>query len=335
MPDECRKKLNMKMNFEEDSIPHSQSGGCKTETDVVDRRGYSEDRCCTSMSLYLREVGRVKLLTREEEVELAARIKKGDQEAREQMIKANLRLVVKIARSYEGIGVPLLDLISEGNIGLMKAVERFDPSKGAKLSAYSAWWIRQAITRALASQSKAMRLPTHVVDKLAKLRRAALQMEEELGREPTDEELAEEVGTTSARVTQMRMAAIRPASLDAQLDGDDIRSFGETVADEKAESPYEKLEGKTFGVMLWNTIKTLDRREQRILGLRFGLDGEPAKTLEEAGEELGLSRERVRQIETAALMKLRRRIMNLENNLPLNGSRASEPVRALSSVSRW
>jgi RNA polymerase primary sigma factor len=279
------------------------------------------------MALYLREVGRVKLLTPQEEIELAARIKKGDREAREQMIKANLRLVVRIARSYEGIGVPLLDLISEGNIGLMKAVERFDPSKGAKLSSYGAWWIKQAIAQALASQSKAMRLPMHVVGKLGKMRRAALRLEEELGRDPTDEELAAEVGTTSARVTQMRMAAIRPASLDAQFDGEEIGNYAETVADENAETPYEKLEGKTFMAMLWTTIRTLNEREQAILGLRFGLDGKPPRTLEETGEELSMSRERVRQLEKAALVKLRRRIRNLENNPSLNRSRASEPVR--------
>jgi RNA polymerase primary sigma factor len=229
------------------------------------------------------------------------------------MIKSNLRLVVKIARAYEGIGLPLLDLISEGNIGLMRAVDRFDPNKGAKLSGYGALWIRQAITKALASQSKAMRLPTHVVDKLGKMRRTASRLEEELGREPTDEELAAEVGMTSRRVTQMRMAAIRPASLDAQMDGEEIGSFAETIADEKAESPYEKLEDKTLTAMLREMVNTLSRREQAVLRSRFELDGEPTKTLEGTGEELGLSAERVRQIEKAALEKLRRRMNSLEN----------------------
>src|SRR5208283_2472906 len=241
----------------------------------------------TCISLYLRDIGRAKLLTPQEEIQLAGRIKKGDREARDQMIKSNLRLVVKIARAYEGIGLPLLDLISEGNIGLMRAVDRFDPNKGAKLSGYGALWIRQAITQALASQSKAMRLPMHVVDKLGKMSRAASRLEEELGREPTDEELAAEVGTTSRRVTQMRMAAIRPASLDAQIDGEDIRSFAETVADEKAESPYEKLEDKTLTAILREMVNTLNPREQAVLRSRFELDGEPTKTLEEIGEELG------------------------------------------------
>jgi RNA polymerase primary sigma factor len=267
----------------------------------------------TCISLYLRDIGRAKRLTPHEEIELAARIKKGDREARDQMIKSNLRLVVKIARAYEGIGLPLLDLISEGNIGLMRAVDRFDPNKGAKLSGYGALWIRQAITQALASQSKAVRLPTHVVDKLGKMSRAASRLEEELGREPTDEELAAEVGTTSRRVAQMRMAAIRPASLDAQIDGEDIGSYAEIIADEKAESPYEKLENKARAAMVREIAQTLDEREQVILRSRFGLEGESPKTLDEIGQELGLSSERVRQLQNAALKKVRRRINNLEN----------------------
>src|SRR5450759_4629572 len=162
-----------------------------------DRPAYDGD---TAIRLYLREIGLVKLLTPQEEIVLAARIKKGDKKAREHMIKANLRLVVKIARDYEGIGLPLLDLISEGNIGLIKAVERFDPAKGGKLSTYSAWWIKQSIKRALASQSKTIRLPIHMVDKIARMRRTALHLQEELGREPSDEELGEELGITGRQV---------------------------------------------------------------------------------------------------------------------------------------
>lgn len=277
------------------------------------RRTSETSRNDSSITLYLREIGRVKLLTPREEIELAARVKEGDEEARNEMIQANLRLVVKIAQAYEGIGVPLPDLISEGNIGLTRAVERFDPDKGAKLSYYSAFWIKQAITKALASQSKAVRLPVHVADKLSIMGRAALRLEEELGREPTDEELAAEMGTSSFRVNRMRMAAMRPASLDAQIEGEALRSYAETVADETAESPYQKLEGKSLAAMLGKMIKTLGRRERAILRSRFGLDGEPPKNLAETGEELGLSGERVRQIEKAALVKLRRRINNLEN----------------------
>src|ERR1700681_4789212 len=186
----------------------------------------------TGIKIYLREIGQIRLLTPPEELDLAARIKKGDREARAQMIEANLRLVVKIAHDYANFGLPLLDLVSEGNIGLMKAVERFDPAKGGKLSTYAAWWIKQSIKRALANQSKTIRLPVHLVDKISKMRRVSLQMSEELGREPTDEELAEEVGMASRKVSRLKTASIRPASLDAPISEDELTEFGESVADE-------------------------------------------------------------------------------------------------------
>ncbi len=201
-----------------------------------ERSAYDGD---TAIKLYLREIGQVKLLTPQEEIELAARIKKGDKKAREQMIKANLRLVVKIAHDYENYGLPLLDLINEGNIGLMKAVERFDPAKGGKLSTYGSWWIKQAIKRALANQSKTIRLPVHLVDKISKMRRTAMKLQEVFGREPTDEELAEEMGMSPSRVAQMRTAAIRPASLDAPIGDDDSNNFAEVVQDENADTPYD------------------------------------------------------------------------------------------------
>jgi RNA polymerase primary sigma factor len=228
------------------------------------------------------------------------------------MIKANLRLVVKIARDYEGIGLPLLDLISEGNIGLMKAVERFDPSKGGKLSTYGSWWIKQSIKRALANQSKTIRLPVHLVDKISKMRRTAMRLQEELGREPTDEELGGELGTSATRVAQMRIAAIRPASLDAPIGDDDSNNFAEVVQDESADTPYEHLEGKTVTRMLQEMVKTLDPREATILRFRFGLDGGSERTLEEVGKKFGVTRERVRQIQNIALRKLRKMIEKLE-----------------------
>ena len=274
-----------------------------------ERSSYDGD---TAIKLYLREIGQVKLLTPQEEVELAGRIKKGDKKAREQMIKANLRLVVKIARDYEGIGLPLLDLISEGNIGLMKAVERFDPAKGGKLSTYGSWWIKQSIKRALANQSKTIRLPVHLVDKISKMRRTAMRLQEELGREPTDEELGEELGITASRVAQMRMAAIRPASLDAPIGDEDSNNFAEVVQDESADTPYEQLEEKTVTRMLQEMVKTLDPREATILRARFGLDGGPQKTLEEVGQKFGVTRERVRQIQNIALKKLRKMIEKME-----------------------
>ena len=274
-----------------------------------ERSSYDGD---TAIKLYLREIGQVKLLTPQEEIDLAARIKKGDKKAREQMIKANLRLVVKIARDYEGIGLPLLDLISEGNIGLMKAVERFDPAKGGKLSTYGSWWIKQSIKRALANQSKTIRLPVHLVDKISKMRRTAMRLQEELGREPTDEELGEELGITASRVAQMRMAAIRPASLDAPIGDEDSNNFAEVVQDESADTPYEQLEEKTVTRMLQEMVKTLDPREATILRARFGLDGGPQKTLEEVGQKFGVTRERVRQIQNIALKKLRKMIEKME-----------------------
>jgi RNA polymerase primary sigma factor len=274
-----------------------------------ERSGYDGD---TAIKLYLREIGQVKLLTPQEEIDLAARIKKGDKKAREQMIKANLRLVVKIARDYEGIGLPLLDLISEGNIGLMKAVERFDPAKGGKLSTYGSWWIKQSIKRALANQSKTIRLPVHLVDKISKMRRTAMRLQEELGREPTDDELGEELGIAASRVAQMRMAAIRPASLDAPIGDEDSNNFAEVVQDESADTPYEQLEEKTVTRMLQEMVKTLDPREATILRARFGLDGGPQKTLEEVGQKFGVTRERVRQIQNIALKKLRKMIEKME-----------------------
>jgi RNA polymerase primary sigma factor len=274
-----------------------------------ERSSYDGD---TAIKLYLREIGQVKLLTPSEEIELAARIKKGDKKAREQMIKANLRLVVKIAHDYEGLGLPLLDLISEGNIGLMKAVERFDPAKGGKLSTYGAWWIKQSIKRALANQSKTIRLPVHLVDKISKMRRVSHKLQEVLGREPTDEELAEELGMTPSRVTQLRTAAIRPASLDAPIGDDESNNFSEIVQDENAATPYQELEDKTVTKMLQGMVKELDDREATILRYRFGLDGGSEKTLEEVGERFGVTRERVRQIQNIALAKLRKMIQKLE-----------------------
>lgn len=286
-------------------VPRDEDAG----QPIKERTSYDAD---TAIKLYLREIGQVKLLTPQEEIDLAAKIKRGDKKAREDMIKANLRLVVKIAHDYEGLGLPLLDLINEGNIGLMKAVERFDPAKGGKLSTYGSWWIKQSIKRALANQSKTIRLPVHLVDKISKMRRTAMRLQEEFGREPTDDELGEELGISAARVSQLRTAAIRPASLDAPIGDDESNNFAEVVQDENAFSPYEELEDKTVTRMLQEMIKTLDPREATILRYRFGLDGGPEKTLEEVGQKFGVTRERVRQIQNIALSKLRKMIEKLE-----------------------
>lgn len=270
----------------------------------------------TGFQLYLREIARFPLLTPEEEVKLAAKIKRGNANARAQMVRSNLRLVVKIARDYQGLGLPLLDLISEGNIGLMKAVERFDPNKGGKLSTYAAWWIKQSIKRALANQSKTIRLPVHMVDKISKMRRVAMVLSEELGREPTDEELAEEIGIDRAKLSHLKSAALRPASLDAPISDDDTTEFGEIIGDEKAQTPLELLSHKNMHMQLDDLLEVLDERERKIIDARFGLAGQKPKTLEEVGQEFGVTRERIRQLQNIALKKLRRALQKKEDPGP-------------------
>jgi RNA polymerase primary sigma factor len=268
--------------------------------------------------IYLREIGKIRLLTQQEEIDLAARIKKGDREARALMIKANLRLVVKIAHDYKNLGLPVLDLVSEGNIGLMKAVERFDPAKGGKLSTYAAWWIKQSIKRALANQSKTIRLPVHLVDKISKMNRVSSQMSEELGREPTDDELAEEIGLSPRTVSQLKTVAIRPSSLNAPIGDDDSTEFGEMVGDEDARTPFEFLEDRNLRDELPDLLATLDDRERTIIFQRFGLDGAKPRTLEEVGKKLGVTRERIRQVQNIALVKLRRALSKKEAPLPVS-----------------
>ncbi|PYL71729.1 MAG: RNA polymerase subunit sigma, partial [Verrucomicrobia bacterium] len=243
--------------------------------------------------------------------------------ARERMIKANLRLVVTIARDYMNLGLPLLDLISEGNIGLTKAVERFDPAKGAKLSTYAMWWIKQSIKRALANQSKMIRLPVHLVDKVAKVRRVSLQMSDELGREPTDDEVGEELGIAGEKVARLRSFGIRPASLDATTADDDSTEFSESVGDEGAQTPFEWLRDKNLRSEVDGLIALLDSREKKILSQRFGLDGGKAKTLEDVGKDFGITRERIRQLQNIALAKLRRALSKKENLLDV-----AQPVAA-------
>ena len=266
----------------------------------------------TGIKIYLREIGQIPLLTPQEEIDLAERIKKGDREARALMIKANLRLVVKIAHDYANLGLPLLDLVSEGNIGLMKAVERFDPAKGGKLSTYAAWWIKQSIKLALANQSKTIRLPVHLVDKISKMRRVTLQMSEELGREPTDDELAEEIGLSSGKVSQLKAVSTRPTSLDAPISDDDSIKFGEIVGDEEAQTPFELLRDKNLHDELGDLLEVLDDRERKIIFQRFGLDGGKPKTLEEVAKKFGVTRERIRQLQNIALAKMRQALSKKE-----------------------
>jgi RNA polymerase primary sigma factor len=277
----------------------------------------------TGLNKYLREIGRIPLLTPQQETELASKIKKGDAEARERMINSNLRLVVTIAHDYANLGLPLLDLISEGNIGLTKAVERFDPTKGAKLSTYAMWWIKQSIKRALANQSKTIRLPVHLVDKVAKVRRVSLQMSDELGREPTDDELGEEIGIPGDKVARLKSVGIRPASLDAPIGDDDSTKFGEMIGDEEAQTPFELLRDKNLRGEVDGLIEVLDDREKKIISQRFGLDGGQPKTLEDVSKDFGVTRERIRQLQNIALAKLRRALSKKEQFLV-----AAEPVDA-------
>ncbi len=270
----------------------------------------------SSMKFYLREISRTPLLTIEEETALAERIKKGDQEARDQMIRANLRLVVKIAGDYSGYGVSMSDLVSEGNIGLMKAVDRFDPEKGGKLSTYGAWWIKQSIKRALANQSKTVRLPVHMVDKIARIRRIASSLTEALGREPTDDELAEETGLPRHKVAMLKQAALRPTSLDAPVNVGEATEHGEIIADEAASNPLDLLSDKNLHDQIDELLATLDERERRIIDGRFGLNGLKPMLLEDVGREFGVSRERIRQIQNSALVKMRRALMRKDKPAP-------------------
>ena len=276
----------------------------------------------TGLNRYLREIGRIPLLTPQQEIELASKIKKGNAEARERMINSNLRLVVTIAHDYANLGLPLLDLISEGNIGLTKAVERFDPTKGAKLSTYAMWWIKQSIKRALANQSKTIRLPVHLVDKVAKVRRVSLQMSDELGREPTDDELGEEIGIPGDKVARLKSVGIRPASLDAPIGDDDSTKFGEIIGDEDAQTPFELLRDESLRGEVGGLIAVLDSREKKIISQRFGLDGGKPKTLEDVSKGFGVTRERIRQLQNIALAKLRRALSKRED--PLDAARPVE-----------
>ena len=261
------------------------------------------------LELYLREIGKVNLLTKEEEVELAAAYKSGNAEAREQMIKANLRLVVSIARDHEGLGLPLLDLINEGNIGLMTGIERFNPAKGGKISTYVAYWIKQSMRRALANQGKTVRLPVHIVAKIIRMRRIEMRLCELLGREPTDSELADELGISVKNMLRTKEMSCRPVCLDQPL-GDEANSdtVGDVTPDESAVSAADECALTDQYKQILKLVESLSSREQEILRLRFGLDGNSPWTLDDIGEKFDRKGERIRQIEAEALMKLRTKL---------------------------
>jgi RNA polymerase primary sigma factor len=263
---------------------------------------------------YLRGIGETPLLNRKEELSVSRRVRKGESRARELMIKANLRLVVKLAADYKHCGLPILDLISEGNLGLMKAVERFKPSRGVKFSTYACWWIKQSIRRALANQSKTVRLPVHLVDRIQRLRRVSSALSAELGREPNEFELAEELQVEPSYVTRLREISSGTVSLDLRIgsEGDDS-TLGDLLADPVAVDPTQEHERIDFREAVTRSLQVLTSREVEILQLRFGLGDDRERTLEQIGDKLSVTRERVRQIQNSALSKLRRRLLKEEN----------------------
>ena len=296
-------KINRsRINSPTSHVPRSRIEESEASSDV--RELPATDR--NAMRTYMQEIGKTPLLSKQEEIELAARIQAGDKAARDHMISANLRLVVKIAYDYNNFGLPLLDLISEGNIGLIKAVERFDPSKGGKLSTYAAWWIKQSIKRALANQSKTIRMPVHLVDRIAKMRKVTAQLADELDREPSDEEIGYVMDMPVNKVAHLKSVSIRPASLDAPIGEDGETTFGELVHNEDESTPRDSLEEKSINQDITSVIGQLEDREAEIIQLRFGLDGNRPLTLEEVGERFDVTRERVRQIQNIAIHKMRR-----------------------------
>ncbi len=270
------------------------------------------------MQSYLQAIGQIPLLTREEEITLAKKIQKGNKKARASMIQANLRLVVKIAKDYAGYGLPLADLISEGNLGLVRAVEKFDPTKGTKFSTYASWWIKQAVRRALANQSKTIRLPVHVVDKLSKINRIHSQLTEELGREPDADELSEELDISSGKISMLRQAAQQTLSLDRPIGEDENASLAEVIGDDSAIDPLGQLSEDNMNDTVRSAMEHLNERELAILKLRFGLDGVEEETLAEIGKRFNVTRERIRQLQNSALIKLRKSIQKKEKAPLLN-----------------
>jgi RNA polymerase primary sigma factor len=274
--------------------------GRKSRTQI----DFRPDMTTDSLQLFLKDIGKVRLLTAQEEVDLAKRIERGDLDAKQKMVESNLRLVVSIAKNYRNQGLPFLDLIQEGTLGLVRAAEKFDYRKGFKFSTYATWWIRQAIARALADKARTIRIPVHVVEKLNKIGRAERKLVTELGREPTADEIAEVTGIDPEEVDSIKRSAQAPVSLEKPVGDEEESEFGQFIADERAESPYERAAEILTKEALREALENLSYRERRVLELRYGLGGEHPRTLDEVGRTFNVTRERIRQIENQSLKKL-------------------------------
>ena len=294
-----------------DSDSFTESENLNRSEDVLIEEVQDIDHLMESFSsddpvrLYLKEIGRFPLLTPEEEISLAVRIRNGDEEAKRRMTEANLRLVVSVAKRYAGRGLQLLDLIQEGNLGLMKAAEKFDHTKGYKFSTYATWWIRQAITRAIADQGRTIRVPVHMVETINKTIRVSRQLLQELGHDPSEEEIAEVMGQPVEKVREILRIAQEPISLETPIGEEEDSHLGDFIRDEEASDPAEAASRTLLGENLREAMMMLTERERRVLELRYGLGDEHQRTLEEVGEEFHVTRERIRQIEAKSLRKLR------------------------------
>lgn len=315
MADDDDKKPNVPVasvssaDFEEPDIEELEEEEEDTPEDVLNSGQYFDDISDDSVRLHLREIGKIPLLSADEELELAQRVVAGDKRAKDKMAEANMRLVVSIAKRYSGRGLDFLDLIQEGHTGLLRAVEKFDPDKGFKFSTYATWWIRQAITRAIADQARTIRIPVHMVETINKLLRTQRRMTQELNREPTIEELAKELEMEPEKVEYVIKIKQDISSLDAGVgrDGEDEDSvLGDFIEDEDGTTPEESAANQLLKEQVQGVLSTLSEREQKIIKMRFGLENGKSHTLEEVGQEFAVTRERIRQIEAKALAKLRK-----------------------------
>ena len=298
---------NIQIVSEDDLTGNQESEDIVEEPDdILEELTNSKDiKINDPVRMYLKEIGRINLLTSDEEFEYARRVEEGDEYAKKMLAESNLRLVVSIAKRYVGRGMLFLDLIQEGNIGLMKAVDKFDPSKGYKFSTYATWWIRQAITRAIADQARTIRIPVHMVETINKLARIQRQLTQELNREPTDEEIAKKIGISVDKVREVYKISQDPVSLETPIGEEDDSHLGDFIKDERTMSPEEYATIEMLKEELSGVLLTLTEREEKVLRLRFGLDDGQCRTLEEVGQVFNVTRERIRQIEAKALRKLR------------------------------